>query len=41
MYEEQTRPLGDFYRERDLLVEIDGDQPIDDVTAAILAALQT
>jgi adenylate kinase len=41
VYEEQTRPLVDFYRERGLLVEIDGDQPIDDVTAAILAALQT
>jgi len=41
VYEEQTRPLVDFYRERDLLVGIDGAQPIDDVAVAILTALQT
>jgi adenylate kinase len=39
VYDKQTRPLVDFYGERDLLVDIDGDQSIDDVTAAILAAI--
>jgi adenylate kinase len=41
VYEMQTRPLVAFYREKDLLVEIDGDQPIDEVTTAIRAAVPT
>lgn len=39
VYWEQTSPLIDYYRSRGLLVEIDGDQPIDDVTADLLAAV--
>ncbi len=35
VYRKQTSPLIDFYRERDLLSEIDGDQPIDQVTEEI------
>lgn len=34
-YEEKTEPLLGFYRERDLLVTVDGEQPIDAVTDAI------
>lgn len=41
VYQEQTRPLLDYYRGRGLLVEIDGDQSIDDVTDAIVAAIPT
>jgi adenylate kinase len=36
---EQTSPLIQFYRERGGLVEIDGEQPIPAVTAALLAAV--
>jgi adenylate kinase len=41
VYEEQTRPLIEYYRERGLLVEIDGSKPIDQVTADLLAAIST
>lgn len=34
-YEDKTQPLLAFYRERDLLVTVDGEQPIDAVTDAI------
>ena len=33
VYWEQTSPLIDYYQEQGVLVEVDGDQPIDDVTA--------
>ena len=36
VYMEQTRPLIDYYRSRNVLFEIDGDQPIDQVTEDIL-----
>jgi adenylate kinase len=39
VYEEQTEPLLDYYRQRGLLVEVDGQQPIEDVQAALLAAI--
>jgi adenylate kinase len=39
VYEEQTEPLLDYYRQRGLLVELDGQQPIEDVQAALLAAI--
>ncbi|GBD22323.1 Adenylate kinase [bacterium HR28] len=39
-YEQQTAPLLDYYRARGLVVDIDGNQPIDAVTEAILAALE-
>ena len=37
---EQTSPLIGFYRERGLVVDIDGEQPIPDVTAALAAAIE-
>lgn len=40
VYAEQTAPLAAYYRERGLLAEIDGAQPIDRVTQALLAALK-
>jgi adenylate kinase len=39
VYFAQTAPLIAYYRERGLLSEIDGAQPIEQVTAAILAVL--
>ena len=35
VYREQTSPLIDFYRERQLLVSIDGNQPIEHVTTTL------
>ena len=40
VYTEQTEPLIDVYRERGLLVEVDGMGPVEEVTARIFAALQ-
>ena len=37
VYVQQTRPLIDYYRNRGILVKIDGNQPIEDVTKEILA----
>ena len=39
VYLEQTAPLIEVYRERDILVEVDGMGEVDDVTARIFAAL--
>lgn len=39
VYEQQTEPLLDYYRQRGLLVEINGQQPIEDVRADLLAAI--
>lgn len=39
LYDEQTAPLLDYYRGRDIVVEVDGDRPIDAVTEDILRAL--
>ena len=38
-YHEQTAPLADWYRHRDLFVAVDGDQDIDMVSASISAVL--
>jgi adenylate kinase len=38
-YFSQTAPLIEYYRDRGLLAEIDGDRPVDEVSAAIEAAL--
>lgn len=38
-YREKTEPLVGHYRERGLLREVDGDQSIEDVQAAVLAAV--
>ena len=39
VYHRETRPLSDYYRERGLLRQIDGSASIEQVTAAIEAAL--
>jgi adenylate kinase len=39
VYFAQTQPLIDYYRQRNLLKEIDGTQAIDQVTVALLAVL--
>lgn len=39
LYDEQTQPLLDYYRERDIVREVDGDGAIERVTADLLAAL--
>ncbi|MDR0350703.1 MAG: nucleoside monophosphate kinase, partial [Coriobacteriales bacterium] len=39
VYEQQTSPLIEYYRGSDLLVEVDGDRPADEVFASIQAAL--
>lgn len=40
VYMEQTAPLIDYYRQKGLLIEVDGTQSIDAVSQEILAALQ-
>lgn len=40
VYEEQTAPLIEYYRDRELLIEVNGDQPIDTVTEKILFSLE-
>lgn len=40
VYQTQTEPLIDFYRSRQKLVSIDGNQPIDEVTGEIEKVLQ-
>ena len=40
VYAEKTAPLVGYYRQRGLLRQIDGDQPIEAVTAQILSALE-
>ncbi len=39
VYEEQTAPLIDYYRKKDLLLEVNGDQEVEQVTDDILRAL--
>jgi adenylate kinase len=39
VYDENTRPLLDFYRNRGILAEVDGTGPVDEVTDRIRAAL--
>jgi adenylate kinase len=39
VYFEQTQPLIDYYQQRGCLIEVDGTQPIEKVTADLLAAL--
>jgi adenylate kinase len=40
LYEVETAPLAERYAERGVLVRIDGDRPIHEVTDAIVAAIQ-
>lgn len=39
VYREDTEPLAGYYRRRGLLQEVDGDQPVERVAAALKAAL--
>ena len=39
-YEKQTLPLVDYYRRQGRLREVDGDRPVDEVTAAIFRAIE-
>jgi len=39
-YEQQTLPLAEYYRKRGRLLEIDGDQPVEKVTADVLRAIE-
>lgn len=39
VYLKQTQPLIDYYRQRKLLIEVDGKQSVDKVTVDLLAAL--
>lgn len=40
VYLEQTQPLIDYYAQRNVLIEIDGKKPIEQVTKDLLTALQ-
>lgn len=40
VYEEQTRPLLDYYRAQSLLVRINGEQEVDAVNVELIAAIQ-
>jgi adenylate kinase len=40
VYFEETEPLLDYYQEKGLLVEIDGEQPIEDVFTDLMAAVR-
>jgi adenylate kinase len=39
VYNDQTAPLLDYYRQQGLLKEIDGVGAVDDINARVLAAL--
>ncbi|NER37902.1 MAG: adenylate kinase [Oscillatoria sp. SIO1A7] len=39
VYREQTAPTIDYYSDRDKLVSVDGDRDVDEVTAALQAAI--
>lgn len=40
VYREQTQPLVDYYEDEGILVDIDGDQAIDEVTESLLDAIE-
>ncbi len=40
VYRENTAPLVEYYRQKGVLLEIDGEQPIEKVTEVLLAALE-
>ncbi|PSB14420.1 adenylate kinase [filamentous cyanobacterium CCP2] len=41
VYRQQTAPLIDFYRQRNQLVSIDGDQPVDQLTTELQQVIQS
>lgn len=40
VYQEQTSPLIEYYRKNQLLVEVDGTKPIEEVTSEMLTAIE-
>jgi adenylate kinase len=40
VYEERTAPLLAYYAERERLVQVNGDRPIDEVTWSVVVQLQ-
>ncbi|MFD0577833.1 hypothetical protein [Dactylosporangium darangshiense] len=40
MYEEKTRPLLEYYAQRELLVQVNGARPVAEVTWSIVVQLQ-
>lgn len=40
VYEEMTRPLLDYYAERERLINVNGDRPIEEVTWSVIVQLQ-
>jgi adenylate kinase len=41
VYDRQTQPLLEYYRERGLLLSVDGERPVDEVTELLVAALDS
>ena len=41
VYDEKTLPMLDYYAAREELVSVDGSQPVEDVTKAVIDALET
>lgn len=41
VFRDQTNPLIEYYRSQSVLVEVDGDQPIDDVHTALRTAIES
>lgn len=40
VYEESTLPLLEYYREREQLIQVNGDRPVDEVTWSVIVQLQ-
>ena len=40
VYMEQTQPLIDYYRQKSVMIEVDGDQSIEEVTTDLVSALK-
>jgi adenylate kinase len=40
VYEESTWPLLEYYREREQLIQVNGDRPVDEVTWSVIVQLQ-
>jgi adenylate kinase len=40
VYDEQTRPVTEFYQDLDQVIEVDGSQPVDSVTDALFSILR-
>jgi adenylate kinase len=40
VYDKDTEPLIEYYRQRDILIPVNGDQPVEKVTEEILSKLK-